>query len=447
MLSLAGIFSLRMLGLFLILPVFAVFARDLPETTPFLVGLAIGIYGLTQAILQIPFGMMSDRYGRKPVISAGLLIFAIGSVVAASSDSIYGIIIGRALQGAGAIAAAILALAADLTREQQRTKAMAVIGMSIGASFMLALVLGPLLENWVGVSGIFWLTAILSVVAIPVLWWYTPTPLVASRHADVNLDSTKWGQMLAHPQLIRMDFGIFALHLALTAFFVVVPLILLDQLEIPGTSHWKVYLPVLALSILGMLPIVVFAHKFGRYRTAMVLAITLLIIAQGLFAFSSLDFAWFMVALWLFFSGFNALEAMLPSLVSRLAPAGGKGTVMGIYNSFEFVGIFVGGAVGGWLYGLYGAGGVFVFGAGSLLLWVLLVISAPTLKLLDSLTLTIVPNYGGDVHEMLVKLKTISGVEDTTIITDQSLVYIKIDRDRFDPGALAVLPELQQVDH
>ncbi|MFT5113420.1 MAG: putative MFS family arabinose efflux permease [Parasphingorhabdus sp.] len=441
--SLAGIFALRMLGLFLVLPVFAVFARDLPGSTPFLAGLALGIYGLTQSVLQIPFGYLSDRYGRKEIITCGLLIFIIGSVVAALSDSIYGIIFGRALQGAGAIAAAILALAADLTREQQRTKAMASIGVSIGGAFMLALMLGPLLEAWFGVSGIFWVTAILAVLALPVLWWYTPTPATASIHVDLKFQPGRFVELLWNPQLIRFDIGIFALHLALTAIFVVVPLTLVDALGLNTIEHWKIYIPVMLASVVGMLPLIILAHKFGNYSAAMKIAIGLLIVAELMFAFVDSQLIWIVVALWLFFSGFNALEALLPTLVSRLAPAGSKGTVMGVYNTFQFVGIFVGGALGGWLFGQYGAAAVFLLATAALGLWLILIITAPALRLLDSLTLHIDPQFDGDPRDLYTSVLDLPGIEDATVLIKERLVYIKVDKQVFQPDSLVATQSLK----
>jgi predicted MFS family arabinose efflux permease len=351
--SLALIFALRMLGLFLILPVLSVVARDMPEATPALAGLALGIYGLTQAMLQIPFGFVSDRIGRKRVITIGLLIFMAGSVVAATSDTIYGIIAGRALQGAGAIAAAVMALAADLTREQQRTKATATIGASIGVAFLVALMLAPALEGWIGISGIFWMTAVLPMLMLPVLWWWTPDPHRVRRDSEVAFSVALFRRILGHRQLFSLDVGIFALHFALTAFFVVVPLQLVDVAGLASNEHWKIYVPVLVLSLVGMLPVLVFAHRRRRYREMMAVSIGLMIAAELVFGLvqGQGGLTTMALALWLFFVGFNALEALLPALISRLAPAGTKGTVLGVYNTFEFAGIFAGGLAGAWAYG------------------------------------------------------------------------------------------------
>ncbi len=260
-LSLAAIYMLRMLGMFLILPVFAVLARDLPGATPVLVGLAISAYGLTQAIFQIPFGLWSDRYGRKPLITLGLLLFVIGSAVAALSDSIYGIILGRSLQGAGAVAAVVMALAADLTREEHRTKAMALIGISIGLSFAISMVAGPVLSNWMGLKGLFWLITALAALSIVVLHTVVPDPIVSKFHRDAQVRAGSFARVFANPELLRLDFGIFCLHLILTASFVVIPLVLKDDLQLPARDHWHLYLPVFVLAIVSMVPFVILAEE------------------------------------------------------------------------------------------------------------------------------------------------------------------------------------------
>jgi len=278
--SLAGIYALRMLGLFLILPVFALYAERLDGVTPMLVGLAIGAYGLTQALLQIPFGMLSDRIGRKPVILGGLLIFAIGSVVAAMADSIWGVILGRALQGSGAIAAAVMALAADLSREQHRTKVMAAIGMSIGADFTLALILGPVLNSLIGVQWIFWLTAVLALGGIGITLFLVPTPETSRVHGDAEAVPAQFGRVLSNVNLLRLDLGIFVLHLIITSIFLAVPLVLRDMIGMESSSHWIIYLPVLLLSILFMVPFIVVAEKRNKMKPVFLGAVLALAIAQ-----------------------------------------------------------------------------------------------------------------------------------------------------------------------
>lgn len=360
--ALAGIFALRMFGLFMLLPVLAIYAARFPTSTPLLIGLALGIYGLTQGMFQIAFGMASDRFGRKSVITVGLLVFALGSVIAALADSISGLIIGRAIQGAGAISAAVLALTADLTRETERTKAMAIIGMSIGLVFVLSLMFAPGLQGVVGVAGIFWLSAGLAVCAIVVLWWIVPHP-ASIPPAQVSLrPAERFNRILADGQLLRLNFGVFCLHMSLTAIFVVLPALLYTASGLPLAEHWKFYVPVLLLSVIGMLPLI----RLGSRNTNTALAFN---IAVGIFLLSATALAWasgrgigaVLIALWLFFVAFNTLEAMLPSLVSRIAPSTDKGAAIGVYNTCQFLGMFIGGVSGGWLSGQFGAGSVYWF--------------------------------------------------------------------------------------
>ncbi|MCB1676518.1 MAG: MFS transporter [Halioglobus sp.] len=347
--SLALLYSFRMLGLFMVLPLLALYAADLPGATPTLIGLALGVYGLTQALLQIPFGWLSDQVGRKPVIVGGLVLFALGSALAASADSIYGIVLGRTLQGAGAIASTVMALVADLTREEQRTKAMAVVGMSIGLSFAVALVLGPLVAAAGGLSAVFWVTAALAVIGMAIVLLLVPTPpAIGIDHAEVGARAGLIGRSLRDGALARLNFGVFTLHFTLMACFLVVPAFLEQVVGLDRDSHWQVYLPALVLSIAGMLPLMIMAERGGRPRQAFLLGIGLFLIAVAALGWSGAPLV-FYLALWLFFVGFNYLEATLPSLVSKTVFPGGKGTAMGIYSTCQFLGAFAGGAAGGWL--------------------------------------------------------------------------------------------------
>lgn len=368
--GLAGIYGSRMLGLFLILPVFALYAETLADATPMLIGIAIGIYGLTQACLQIPFGLLSDRIGRKPVIIGGLLLFALGSVIAATADDIWMIVAGRAMQGSGAIAAAVMALLADLTRESQRTRAMAMVGMTIGMSFTLALILGPVLNNWIGVSGIFWFTAAMAIVGIGIISFVVPTPVKEEYHSEGVPVPALFKSVLRHKDLLRLDVGIFVLHLVLTALFLSIPLALRDS-GLPVEQHSYLYLPVLLLSIAVMVPFIILAEKKGKMKQVFLGAISLMIVAQ-LALYFLLESLWGMAfAMLLFFIAFNMLEATLPSLVSKTAPKEAKGTAMGIYSTAQFAGAFVGGLLGGWAHEQFGLAAVFLMGAGLVGLWLL----------------------------------------------------------------------------
>ena len=360
--SLASIFALRLLGLFLILPVFAVYAQSIPGgTDPMLVGLALGIYGLTQGLLQIPYGAASDRWGRKPVIATGLVVFAAGSFIAALATDIVWTIIGRAIQGAGAISAAVTALIADSTRDAHRTKAMALVGASVALTFAGSLVLAPMLYPWMGVRGLFAMTGVLVVAAIGVLFWVVP----ATSRAPAELkgeDEFSTRAALLDRQLLRLNAGIFVLHMVLMAMFVVLP-VLLVQGGLPLPQHWKIYFPVVMVSFALMAKPLIVAERRGLMRPLFIGSIVLVLAAQLGFLLRVDSVLWMALWLLIFFTGFNILEATLPSLVSRIAPASAKGLALGIYNTAQALGLFVGGALGGAIVARWGSEAVFVFAA------------------------------------------------------------------------------------
>lgn len=435
-LSLAAIYMLRMLGMFLILPVFSVFARDLPDATPFLVGLAISAYGLTQAVLQIPFGLWSDRFGRKPLITVGLLIFAAGSVVAALSHSIYGIILGRALQGAGAVAAVVMALAADLTREEHRTKAMALIGISIGTSFAIAMVAGPVLTRWMGLAGLFWVITALALAGILVLHTLVPSPAVSRFHRDAEVRTSAFGTVLGNAELLRLDFGIFCLHLILTATFVVLPLVLRDRLQLPTEQHWHLYLPVFVLSMLSMVPFVLLAEKKRRMKPVFLGFIALVAAACAGFIWLATDFWSVFALLYVFFTGFNLLEATLPSMVSKTAPPDLKGTAMGIYSTSQFLGAFAGGSGGGWIYGHYGLEEVFLYGCCVALLWLAVAITMKPPRHLSSLLINVGTLSRDQASLLSGQLLAAPGVAEAVVLPEDGVAYLKVDREKLDRSRL-----------
>jgi MFS family permease len=340
--ALGALYALRMLGMFMVLPVFALYAGTLPAPAePWQIGLAIGIYGLTQAILQIPMGMASDRFGRKPVIVFGMLVFAAGSWLAGATDQIGWIIAGRALQGGGAVSAAVAALLADVTRDSVRTVAMAILGAGMGLAFILALVLGPLVAGWIGVDGIFQLTAVLALLSLPVLLLGVPTPQVQSPERG------SLRAVLADPQLLRLDAGIFLLHACMTAVFTVVPLAIVQTLGLDSGAHWKLYLPVLVLSLIPVFPLIRYAEGDGRLKRMFIGVIGLLAGALALAAAGHAVAIVLVGALLLYFIAFNFLEGALPSMISRMAPAAQKGAALGVYSSAQFLGAFAGGMIGG----------------------------------------------------------------------------------------------------
>lgn len=434
--GLAAIFSLRMLGLFLVLPVFALFAQELDGATPMLIGLAIGMYGLTQAALQIPFGALSDRFGRKPIIAIGLLLFALGSVVAALGDSIWMVLLGRALQGAGAIAAAVMALAADLSREDHRAKVMAMIGMGIGASFLVALVAAPLLDQLIGVRGIFWMTAVLALAAILLLWrWVPPAPVVA-RHWDVGTRRAELKRVFASADLLRADLGIFLLHMMITALFVVLPVILRDTLDLAVPGHTWLYLAVLVPAVAVMLPILIFGEKNGRMKQTMVTGVGLLLV--GCLGIALWGTSLRVLAFWLFvfFIGFNLLEASLPSLVSKLAPLRSRGTAMGVYSTSQFLGAFCGGASAGWVQSQYGLYAVFWLSAAASGLWLLVVLGMRQPRRMKNHVVT-VGELNDDGREATVsRLSAIPGVDEVVLLRDKGKAVLRVDRALFDESVL-----------
>lgn len=358
--SLAGIFALRMFGLFMIYPVFAVYAQRLPDASPARIGLALGIYGLAQALFQMPLGLLSDRVGRKRVIASGLLVFAVGSMLAATAHTVSGIALGRFLQGMGAVGSALLALAADLTREEHRTKAMALIGMTIGLAFAAALAAGPAINGWIGVPGMFWLTAVLAGAALLLLYTAVPQPAVSEVHAESETVPSLFWRVLRDPALLRLDFGILAQHAILTATFLGVPLVLKGA-GIGTNREWQLYLPALIVSVVFMVPLIIQAERHGHMRSIMLGAVAAIGLAQAGFMLHIGDRWLLALILALFFTAFNFLEAVLPSLISRLAPRQAKGTAMGVYSSSQFLGIFLGGLLGGWCQGHFGLSGGFGF--------------------------------------------------------------------------------------
>lgn len=434
--SLAGIFSTRMLGLFMILPVFALYAEELEGVTSTQVGMAIGAYGLTQALLQLPFGMLSDRIGRKPVIAAGLLIFAIGSVVAALATTIEGVILGRALQGSGAVAAAVMALAADLTREDHRTKAMALIGISIGLSFVVAMVAGPLLNHWIGVPGIFALTAVLALGGIGLLYLAVPTPERTTFHRDAEAEPAQFGRVLRDGQLLRLDFGILVLHLVLTASFVVLPLSLRDSGFLPA-QHWQLYLPVMVAAMALAVPFIIIAEKRRRMKQVFSGAVAVLLLSLLALVWGHNHFWAIALLLLSFFTAFSLLEATLPSLVSKVAPAQSKGTAMGVYTSSQFIGAFLGGASGGLIHDMFGNGGVFLFCSALAALWLLAALSMREPRYLAVEMLRVGALDAGRAAALEQRLLAIGGVAEANVNVDDGIAYLKVDSRVVDRDALS----------
>ena len=436
--SLAAVYAVRMLGLFMILPVFALYAESLPGYTPAMVGLAIGIYGLTQAIFQIPLGVMSDKVGRKPVIIGGLLVFALGSAIAAMAHSLWLIVFGRAVQGLGAVAGPTMALAADLTREENRTRIMAVIGLTIGMSFMGGMILGPIISGfhgW-GVPGIFWSTMLLAFAGIALVVFAVPTPVHSTQHRDAGVIKGYLSIALKNVALLRMNAGVFILHLVMTANFLVLPPIFEHDLGLPRIEHWKVYLPVFAGSFILSIPLIIIAEKKHKIRSLLLGSTVALIIAELVMALGYTHIGLLLAAFFLFFIGFNFLEAVQPSLVAKYSDVSTKGTAMGIFSSSQFLGIFAGGLLGGMIHHHFGTQGVFLFSALVVALWLMIAIQLPQPTFYTSRVLRLDPRLFTDKERLLRELLSVTGVKEAAVVTEEGVAYLKVDKNSLDENAL-----------
>lgn len=428
--ALALVFSTRMLGLFMLLPVFALYGEQLAGFSPLWIGLAIGAYGLTQAILQIPFGWLSDKIGRHRVMLLGLALFVLGSVVAALAESVYLVTLGRVLQGAGAISGAVLALAADLTREEQRPKVMAIIGATIGLSFALAMVLGPLLAKLAGLSGVFWFTAVMAVAAMLLVAFVVPKSVSKAPAAETLALPQSLAAMFRHRQLLQLDLGVLLLHLMLTAMFVALPPLLASQ-QFAAEQHWQLYLPVLLLSFVFMVPMMLIAMRRQQEKRYFLINILLLVIAM-LMAWQANSFWLLALALLVFFTGFNFLEASLPAMVSRVAPAGQRGSAMGIYSSSQFFGAFLGGLLGGAIAQHFGF--MAVYGALAVigLVWFIIASTMQVPARAQRLSLPVAVSTEQQAGQLAARLSSLAGVQEVTILLADQRCYLKVSSQQFD---------------
>lgn len=442
--SLSLIMGLRMIGLFMVLPIFALYAKHLPHATPLLIGLALGVYGLTQAIFQIPFGALSDKLGRKPIICAGLIIFGIGSMIAAFSDNIYLLILGRAIQGAGAVGSTILAMIADLTREEQRTKSMALTGMTIGLSFSLAMFIGPFLSRWFDIHDLFFLASVFGVVGVYILLLLTPTPVQSRWHRDTEPELSAFKGLLLNNDLQKLYGGIFFLHAIFTASFIAIPITLQQTVGLASNQQWHYFLPALLFAFVVSLSAIGFAESKQKAKPFFLGGISTIAVAELCLWATPLNHTLALIGLCLFFAGFTLLEAFLPSLVSRTAPATRKGSAMGIYSCAQFSGIFTGGLLGGWLFGHFHFTGVFLLCLALCLTWLGFAIKMRAPRFLSTKMWRI--NAATDWQTIAGKLQRLPGMVEVTYIAEESVAYLKMERNTAKlPEFIRLEEELQGV--
>jgi MFS family permease len=435
----AALFSFRMLGLFLLIPVFTVYATELKGATSALMGLALGCYGLSQGILQMPFGFLSDKFGRKPIITLGLILFTIGSLIGAFTDSIYGMILARIIQGTGAVGSVLIALLADLTPDEDRTKAMAVIGMTIGISFSLAMVISPALTQHFGLSGIFYLTAGLAFVGLIILHCTIPTPVKERFHGDSEPNPTLFKLVLTDSQLVRLNLGIFCQHFILTSTFFVIPLILNQQIQTGYLDKpWHFYLSIMVLAFITMVPFIIYGEKKKQIKVVFLASILCTAIAQSLLIFTHSRWLGLWLFMFLYFVAFNILEALLPSQISKQAPPNSKGTAMGVYSTSQFLGIFVGGAASGFLYQWNSNEGIFLINTLLSLFWFFSSLSMKTNS--SSINLIVPYQYKHDDEHLLVsQLLQLSGVSEVLLAKEEEVIYLRLNKDLYHQGSVESL--------
>ena len=444
-LPIATLFSFRMLGLFMLIPIFTIYANHLSDATPSLIGVALGSYGLSQGLLQMPFGMLSDRFGRKPMITIGLILFAIGSLWGALSTSIYGMIIARTLQGTGAIGSVLIALMADLTPDEQRSKAMAVIGVTIGLSFSLAMVLSPAITHLFGLSGIFYFTTLLAIVGLLLVHTVIPTPKKEPFHSDSEANPALFRRVLSNPHLQRLNIGIFCQHFILTSTFFAIPILLQQQMRWGHLrEQWHFYLPLVVLSFLMMLPLLMLSERKGRLKPIFLIAVAITGLCQWALAFSYTHWLGIFGLMFGYFVVFNFLEASLPSLISKQASPDCKGTAMGIYSSSQFLGIFAGGVLAGMLYQYAGAKAIFITNGTLGLFWFIISCYIQPTMYQMTLILPYKASYGSEGH-LKKALSTLRGIVDVVIAKDEHIIYLKVIKEHYEEGSAERL--LQHLTH
>jgi len=426
-----------MLGMFMVLPVLTTYGMKLSGASETLIGIAIGIYGLAQAVFQIPFGLLSDRVGRKPLIVFGLVIFCIGSIVAASTESIWGVIIGRALQGSGAIAAAVMALLSDLTREQNRTKAMAFIGISFGITFAIAMVLGPIITHAWGLHALFWAIAVLTILGIIITVAVVPSPATHILNRESSMVKGSFGKVLSNAKLLKLNFGILCLHVLLMSSFVVLPQVM-EHAGFPPSEHWRVYLVTMLTSFVAVIPVIIYAEKKRHMKQVFMGCVAVLLLAEIVLWSAGLHLWAVIAGIQLFFLAFNVMEAILPSLISKESPAGYKGTAMGLYSTSQFIGVAIGGSLGGYVYGYAGAGAVFLVCAAIAVVWLVVSSTMTEPPYVSSLRITLSELAVKD-SALQARILAQPGVAEAIVVPEEFSAYVKVDTKQTNRKALEQL--------
>ncbi len=436
--GLSLVFAFRMLGMFMVLPVMAIYGQSLQGATPVLIGLAVGAYGYTQALLQIPLGIVSDRVGRLPIILIGLLLFLLGSIVAAMSDSIWGVLIGRILQGTGAISAVVMALLSDLTREQHRTKAMAFIGMSIGASFAIAMIAGPILAGYFGLHGLFWFIALMAAIGFLLMAFVVPRPNKQISRRDASVAKADFLPTLKDLDLFRLDFSIAAVHIVMMVNFMALPIVLMNDSGLPKEQHWWVYLVAFVGSAFGMIPMIIYGEKKRKLHQVLIACVVILLLCSLFFLLHHPSLWALLAGILVFFIAFNTIEALLPSMVSKVAKAGARGTAMGIFSTSQFLGAGIGASLSGVLVKFGGLPAVFIGSSVICVIWLLVIFKMKEPPYVTSIRLSLTSDQLAN-QQLVPYLMQQSGISDALVAADELAIYVKVDKKMIKPDQLEAL--------
>lgn len=434
--TLALVYSLNLLGMFLLLPIMSVYASKLENSNMTLAGIAFGAYGLMRLLMQLPLGILSDKIGRKKIIYAGLICFIIGSLICALTSNIYILIIGRVIQGFGAVGAVVTALLADLTQETSRAFAFAIIGSAIALTFSLSIIIAPILEGLIGVNGIFLLIGIFAIISIFIIAKLVPDPEITKTPLAHDIKASKLSHILNNWQLMSLNFGVFCLHFTQMSLFIALPFFLINNLHLHKNQHWFIYFPAVIIGFIIMIPFLIIGEKRAKLKAAKIFAITCILIVQLLLSFE-INNLWITIAIIsIYFIGFNILEAILPSMISKIAPIAAKGTALGAYSTCQSLGLFLGGTAGGFIYQHLGINFVYLQSASILLIWLILSIYMPHPSNVRTITRAIPSCWLNQTSELIEKLSTVQGVNEIVANEKDSMIYFKASRESWDEDSV-----------